>query len=188
MEDAGPTFEKLRLAITERHSVRILYDSLMEEKQIKTRLIPYDLFFSRRSWYVVGRSTRERKILTFNVGRILEIEVLEDSYNVPRGFSMDRYLGNAWHMISESGPDSDIVIRFSKMVARNVAEVVWHKTQKVTFEDDGSLLMSVTVSGLKEISWWILGYGDQAEVLKPAKLRKMIAESAARMVEKYRDE
>ncbi len=71
------------------------------------------------------------------------------------------------------------------MVARNVAEVVWHKTQQLTRRDDGTLDFQVRVSGLHEISWWILGYGDQAEVLKPASLRRLIAEHAGRMVEMY---
>ena len=89
-------------------------------------------------------------------------------FEIPRGFSLERYLGNAWHLIPEPGPDHDVLIRFSPMVARNVAEVAWHKTQQLTWNDDRSLDFQVRVSGLNEISWWILGYGDQAEVRKPA--------------------
>ena len=70
-------------------------------------------------------------------------------------------------------------------LAQNVAEVAWHKTQKVCFNDDGTLDFSVTVSGLGEISWWILGYGDQAEVLRPAKLREMIAARAKSLAALY---
>ena len=43
----------------------------------------------------------------------------------------------------------------------------------------------VRVDGLSEISWWILGYGDQAEVVKPAKLRKLIASRVSRMSRIY---
>ncbi len=45
----------------------------------------------------------------------------------------------------------------------------------------------MTVSGLNEISWWILGYGDQAEVLDPPELRRLVAQRAAQMVQQYRD-
>ena len=71
------------------------------------------------------------------------------------------------------------------MVAQNVAEVNWHKTQKLTFNTDGTLDFQVTVSGLNEISWWILGYGDQAEVLQPPELRRLVAGHAARMLGHY---
>jgi len=179
------TYARLLSAIAERRSVRIRNRSLAEGQEISTRLHPYRLLFSRRSWYVIGRSSLHRSTRTFNLGRILALDVLEDRYEVPRGFSIERYLGNAWHLIREPGPDREVVIRFSKKVAHNVAEVAWHRTQQVEFQPDGSLEFRVTVSGLGEISWWILGYGDQAEVLQPPELRHMIAGHAARMLQRY---
>ena len=183
----SPVYEQLLQAISERRSVRIRYRGPTED-EISTRLHPYRLLFSRRSWYVIGRSSLHRATRTFNVGRIRRLEILDDPYEIPRGFSLDRYLRNAWHLIAEPGPDREVVVRFSKLVAQNVAEVRWHKTQRLHFNDDGTLDYHVTVSGLKEISWWILGYGDQAEVLKPPELRRIIAGHAKRLVEQYGDE
>ncbi len=183
----SPVYEQLLEAISERRSVRIGYRGPTED-EISTRLHPYRLLFSRRSWYVIGRSSLHRATRTFNVGRIRRLEILDDPYEIPRGFSLDRYLRNAWHLIPEPGPDREVVVRFSKLVAQNVAEVRWHKTQRLQINDDGTLDFHVTVSGLREISWWILGYGDQAEVLEPPELRRIIAKHAASLVEKYGDE
>ena len=83
-------------------------DSLAEGEEICTRLSPYRLLFSRRSWYVVGRSSLHRGTRTFNLGRIAEIELLDDRYQIPRGFSIERYLRNAWHLIPEPGPDREV--------------------------------------------------------------------------------
>ncbi|MCE5268977.1 MAG: YafY family transcriptional regulator [Planctomycetaceae bacterium] len=185
LDGCEPVYEQLLAAIANRRSVRIRYDSLKEQKQLVTRLSPYRLFFSRRSWYVVGRSSIHRSKRTFHLGRIMQIEPLDDHFEVPRGFSIERYLRNAWHMIPEQGRDSQVVVRFSDLVAQNVAEVHWHRTQRVEYREDGTLDFHVTVSGLNEISWWILGYGDQAEVLEPPELRRLVAERARRMVEKY---
>lgn len=63
---------------------------------------------------------------------------------------------------------------------------MWHKTQRCEFRDDGSLDFHVTVSGLNEICWWILGYGDQAEVLGPVELKQKIVEHCQRLLEQYR--
>ena len=185
LQDQQPVYQQLIRAIAGRHSVRIRYQSLTEWDDICTRLNPYRLLFSRRSWYVIGRSSLHRSIRTFNLARIGHIEPLKDRFQVPHGFSIDRYLGNAWHLIPGPGPDHDVLIRFRKMVAQNVAEVAWHKTQQVSFNEDGSLDFRVKVSGLGEISWWILGYGDQAEVIAPPQLRRMVAERAARTAQQY---
>ena len=178
-------YQQLVEAISKHRSVRICYKSLAERKVIVTRLNPYRLLFSQRSWYVIGRSSLHRSTRTFNLGRILSMEVLEDSYRIPRGFSVERHLRNAWRMIPEPGPDHEVVVRFTPLVADNVAEVAWHKTQRVVRNDDGTIDFHATVSGLQEVSWWILGYGDQAEVLAPAALRELVAAHAIRMAQCY---
>jgi proteasome accessory factor B len=185
LEGMGAVYGQLLTAVTERRGVRIRYRSLAEEQTISTRLHPYRLLFSRRTWYAIGRSSLHRATRTFNVGRIVELEMLDDRFRVPRGFSIERYLRNAWHLIAEPGPDHEVVVHFDKKVAQNVAEVAWHKTQRLEFLPDGSLNYRVTVSGLGEISWWILGYGDCAEVLHPPALRALVAERVARMAQRY---
>lgn len=171
-------YQALMTAIETRRVVRINYDSYTEWEQITTKLRPYQLLFSRRSWYVIGRSSLHREVRMFNVARIVSLKALSERYVIPRTFDLDRYLGNAWHLISDSGRDSHVVVRFQPLVAGNVAEVIWHRTQRTNYLPDGSLEFRVTVSGLNEIAWWILGYGDQAEVLQPARLRRIIAQRA----------
>jgi proteasome accessory factor B len=185
LTDKRPVYEHLVESLGKRRCVRILYRSLHDKQEIRTKLSPYRLFFSRRSWYIVGRSSLHRSTRTFNLGRVAEIETLDESYKIPHGFSVERFLRNAWHLIPEPGPDREVTIRFSPQVAQNVAEVTWHKTQELQFNADGSLDFRVTVSGLNEISWWILGYGDQAEVLEPPELRKLIVNRVEKMKEVY---
>ncbi len=88
-------------------------------------------------------------------------------------------------MIREKPRNQRVVIRFDKLVADNVAEVRWHKTQSITRRADGSIDFEVIVDGLREISWWILGYGDQAEVVSPPELREMIAARVSNMARRY---
>jgi predicted DNA-binding transcriptional regulator YafY len=179
-------YKQLVEPVTRRQSLRMRYDSLAEAKHITTKLSPYRLWFSRRAWYVVGRSSLHRSTRTFHLGRITSLDQLGDTYRIPRGFTLERYLRNAWHMIPESGPNRKVVVRFSKLVARNVADVAWHKTQRISWNDDGSMDFHVNVSGLGEISWWILGYGDHALVVEPAELRKVVVERAKRMLARYK--
>ena len=178
-------YQQLLAAAAERRCVRIQYASLHESQVLQTKLHPYKLLFNQHSWYVIGRSTVHRDVRTFNIGRIRQLEPLDDGFQVPPRFSLDRYLRNAWRLIPEDGPDYEVVVRFGGRVANNVAEVVWHKTQRHEWLDDGRLELRVTVSGLQEISWWILGYGDQAEVMEPPELRSLIAERARSMVAIY---
>jgi proteasome accessory factor B len=185
LDGCTAVYEQLLGAISARRSVRICYNSLAERKTLLTRLNPYRLLFSQRSWYVIGRSSVHRGTRTFNLGRITSLDLLDDAFRIPRGFSLNRYLGNAWRLIPEPGPDHEVHVRFAPLVAANVAEVAWHKTQRVLKNADGTLDFHVTVSGLHEISWWILGYGDQAVVVQPPELRRLVAARAFRMADCY---
>ncbi len=183
--DQKEIYRQLVDAASQRRAVRIHYQSLSEQKEIHTKLSPYQVMFSRQSWYVIGRSSFHRTTHTFSVGRVTQLEVLNDTFKIPRGFSIERYLRNAWHLIPERGPDRHVVVRFQKKVATNVAEVAWYASQRTEFRKDGTMDFHVTISGLSEISWWILGYGDQAEVLEPPELRTMVADHARRMLATY---
>ncbi len=185
LEGKETLYQMLIDARAARRVVRIEYDSLTEWEVITTKLRPYTLLFSHRSWYVIGRSSAHSEVRTFNVSRIVSAETLKTQYVLPRGFSIDRYLRNAWHLMPGTGRDYDVCVRFKPLVAKNVAEVVWHKTQTCKFLDKGSLEFRAKVSGLHEIAWWVLGYGDQAEVLRPTKLRKLVSDRVRNMAKIY---
>jgi predicted DNA-binding transcriptional regulator YafY len=185
LEGKADVFHRLLDARARQRVVEIEYSSLTEWDNITTKLRPYHLLFSRHCWYVIGRSSLHAEIRTFNVARIAALKLLSQKYSIPRGFSLDRHLRNAWNMIPGPGKDYHVVVRFQPFVAHNVSEVVWHKTQQLDFQEDGSLEFRAKVSGLNEIVWWILGYGDQAEVLQPAKLRRMVAQRAENLVALY---
>jgi predicted DNA-binding transcriptional regulator YafY len=178
-------YQRIQQSLAKRTKLRLRYNSLHEGCEISTLLSPYSLFYSRRSWYAIGRSSLHRAVRTFHVGRILESTATADQFEIPAQFSVSRYLGLAWHLIREPAKRSEVVVRFRPMVASNVAEVVWHPTQRVHRRSDGSIDFAVTVDGLQEISWWILGYGDQAEVLQPAALRELVADRVRGMAAIY---
>ena len=185
LEGQDDVYRTLVDAIAKHFVVRISYGSLTEWETIRTKLRPYQLLFSGRSWYVIGRSALHGEIRTFNLARIKEIKPLQERYAIPRDFSLEKHLGNAWHLVPDAGPDHHVVVRFQPLVAQNVAEVMWHKTQELHWQSDSTLEFHAQVSGLQEIGWWILGYGDQAEVLRPAKLRKLVAQRATNMHKIY---
>jgi len=185
LKDKASIFHQLLDARAQERVVEIQYGSHTECETITTRLRPYHLLFSRHCWYVIGRSSLHAEVRTFHVGRIVAVKMLTPKYTIPRGFSLERHLRNAWNMIPGPGKDYHVVVRFKPYVAKNVAEVIWHKTQRCEFLEDGSLEFRAQVSGLSEIEWWILGYGDQAEVLQPAKLRRLVAQRAENLAATY---
>jgi proteasome accessory factor B len=185
LQGAAAVYRQLVAAIETRRVVHIIYGSLTEWETIETKLRAYQLLFSKHSWYVLGHSSMHCEVRTFNLARVKSIRTLTEKYTIPRSFNLDEHFRDAWCMIPGSGTKNHVVVRFTHLVAKNVAEVQWHKSQSTRSLPDNSLEFQATVSGLDEICWWILGYGDQAEVIRPARLRRLICQRAKNMVAIY---
>jgi len=175
------TFAQLQNAIAKKRKVTILYRSLFEGKVINVDLCPYHLLYSQQAWYVLGLSSLHKSIRTFKLNRIKELKILDKCFLGGEDFDLYDYLGKAWSMIPE-GRIYNIKLRFLPKVAENVTEVQWHITQKVTHNSDGSATVEFRVNGLGEITWWVLGYGDQVQVLAPKALRNKVLQAAKNMI------
>jgi proteasome accessory factor B len=174
----------LQTALTERTKVRVHYDCPTEKREIDLILHPYRLVHIDRAWHLIAFAEGTNDVRTYKLARILQLEALADSYRIDPGFNLDDYFGNAW--LKDRGERRHHVkIRFEPTVAAAVDEITWHKTQRTTFEEDGSLTFEVDVDGIEEIAWWILGYGDEAEVLAPPELRELLCRHARRMCAYY---
>ncbi len=188
LDETDNNYDLISQAIQNRQCVNITYRSFLEQAVITTRLNPYCFFFSRRAWYVIGFSWIHEEVRTFHMKRFEQVEILADEkYEIPDHFSLDSYLGNAWHMIREKDAPHHVVVQFDPVIAGSVAEIRWHKTQRIETLPDGSIHFHVDVEGLNEIVWWVLGYGKQAVVLEPPELRKKIMEHAQSLVKRYQE-
>ena len=180
MRELDKTFAQLQKAIAKKQKVSMRYHSLFDGRDIELELCPYHLLHNQRAWYVVGLSGLHKSIRTFKLNRIRELKTLSQNFVDDEDFDLSEYLGRAWSMIPE-GRIYNVKLRFLPKVAENVAEVQWHSTQKVTHNSDGSVTVEFRVDGLGEITWWILGYGDQVQVLRPKRLRQKLIETAKNM-------
>jgi len=176
----------IQRAIKKKVMLQLAYSSLYEKGDITTTLHPYHLLYKKRAWYVIGYSKLHNSVRTFNLCRIKKVESLDIHFSDGDNFDINDYLGRAWCLIPE-GKLYDIKLLFSPLVAHNVAEVQWHSTQKSQWNGDGSVSLSFRVDGLGEISWWILGYGDQVQVLAPAALRKKVLERANNLLKNHKN-
>lgn len=181
MNSLDVTFAQLQKAITKKHKVSIRYNSLSAGEVVELDLNPYHLLYNDRAWYVLGYSSLHKSVRIFKLNRIRKLKITEQYFVGGEDFDLSDYFGKAWSMIPE-GRIYNVKLRFLPKVARNVTEVQWHSTQEVTRNSDGSVTVEFRIDGLGEITWWILGYGDQVQILAPKALRKRVLEKAKSMI------
>jgi predicted DNA-binding transcriptional regulator YafY len=180
-EDDERHFCELQYAIDEQIICKFAYNPVGDHERVHTEIHPLHLHFYKHSWYLLAYSEQHGEVRMFKLARIDDLD-LTSRHFPPIDFSIEEYLDGAWGIIPGTRK-YDIVIQFTPKVARNVAEVRWHPSQRSEMRPDGSCFMRFRVNGLDEMKWWLFAYADQAIVHEPIELRDKIREMARRTLE-----
>ena len=70
-------------------------------------------------------------------------------------------------------------------MAGYIKEKIWHESQEIHPQEDGTLIFEAEVAGTDEIKFWIMSWGSHALVLEPEFLRDEIKAEAERISERY---
>lgn len=174
--------ETLTRAWSRRRKVRLTHE--MEDGSIhKYTFSPYFIepYAVGRTMHAIGYREPPGKIRTFKIERIRTIELLEsEPYEIPAAFDPRAQLKDAWGIwFTEREPEM-VKLRFTRRVARRVQETVWHHTQEISEEPDGSILWTAQVAEWQEMLPWIRGWGADVEALAPKELREALGRRSGR--------
>jgi len=122
------------------------------------------------------------RLLTLH--RMREAQVLDKPASTPDGFNLDDYISSG-ELDFAIGGTIKLKALFSKDAAFHLDERPLSNDQSITEQPDGRMLVTATVQDTSELRWWLLGFGDQVEVVKPVSLRKHFAGIAANMARAY---
>nr|MBN1228257.1 WYL domain-containing protein [Anaerolineae bacterium] len=67
-------------------------------------------------------------------------------------------------------------------------ERIWHPSQTLVEQEDGSVILSFQISDFREMQPWIRSWGSEVEVLAPSRLRSMIKEDIYKMAALYQQD
>jgi predicted DNA-binding transcriptional regulator YafY len=146
-------------------------------------LEPYTLIVYKKGLYLAGLSHLHGQIRTFALDGFRDVEWLKgDRFEYPRDYRPERITEGAFGLIR--GEPTHVRIWFHPQVARYVQRRQWHATQRFRTVR-GGLEMSMDVHGTVELTNWVLGFGDKAEVLEPETLRRELVLELKRAAARY---
>ena len=140
---------------------------------------PYGLVHTSGAWMLVGYCHRRASVRTFRLSRMRELALLEDRFERPAGYKLQR---------GEAHEDHDQTVRvvFDAEVARWVQETPSFYMTGTEPQPDGRLLVTLRVRRETEVMPWLLSWGAHVQILEPAALRERLAREAQRMAERHR--
>ena len=168
-----------------RRALLVRYRSLSSNRTRQRRIHPYHVFNHRGDWYLAAWDEPRKAVRIFALHRIRRATLTTEAYTVPKSFSFRRYMADAF-AIQKGDKPVHVAIRFAPRQARWIRERRWHPTARVQEQLDGGLVLHLRIAETSEIRRFVLQFGQEAEVLAPASLRKEMAKDLAVALAAYR--
>ncbi len=171
-------------AAINKKSIEMVYYTMSRKKESKRKVDPYKIWFFNGTFYLIGHCHVRDEVRIFALDRIKMLHQTKDAFEIPEDFSLDEFVGPSFGVFQ--GEPIKIKIWFSPDVAGYIKEKIWHESQKVEQQSDGSIIFEAEVAGTEEIKFWIMSWGASALVIEPESLRNEIREEADVILEKYK--
>jgi predicted DNA-binding transcriptional regulator YafY len=172
-------------AVLHHRVIGIRYTRFSGDSQ-ELRLEPLSIVVHDHQLYVVARGAR-RELHPYRFARIQAVDVLEEAFTYPSRAAYDPE-----HVFRDSFgvflglPVRRVELHLDKRWAPYARTHRWHESQVVVVTRS-YVSVKLRVRVCPELEAWILGFGDEAQVVRPADLRARIAARAARLARVYKD-
>jgi predicted DNA-binding transcriptional regulator YafY len=174
-------FDALAKATTARRQLELTYRKPGQTRPEQRVVDPYHLANINGEWFLFAFDHLRQDLRTFVPARIKGIRHTGKSFERRRTFSLEKRLRGSFGVQSGQG-DFDVVIRFSQRVADYLREKKWHDSQVLRELRSGGVELRLKLSSLAEVGRWVLSWGGDATVVRPAELAQLVRQAAQRVL------
>ncbi len=174
-------FDALAKATTARQQLELAYRK-PGQRRIEQRLVdPYHLANINGEWFLFAFDHLRNDLRTFVPARIKAIRHTGKTFARRPAFSLEERLRGSFAVQSGHG-DFDVLIRFHERVADYIREKKWHDSQQLRELKGGGVEMRLKLSSLGEVGRWVLSWGGDAVVVRPAELAESVRRAAQKVL------
>ena len=169
--------------IQEKTVCIVSYRAISSETVKTFRIHPLTLIERQGSVYLFVFIPYYQDIRILAVERIKEIELTEDSFEIPSYFNPTPWLQDPFGIIL--GDPFTARVQFCEEQAPYIKELAWPEGSSLEDQKDGSLILTVRTAGAYELKRWVMSFGSAAQLLEPDYLRNEIIEELKASLETY---
>ncbi len=151
--------------------LRLRYKSADAPERV---LEPHGVLLGHRTYLVARDPAKGDLIRSFRLDQILSAEALDESFAMEPAFSMERFAAQSFGVWQDPAQFGPVVWRFAPHAAERAEGFRFHPSQRLEWQDDGSLIVRFEAAGWLEMAWHLYQWGDAVEVLEPEGLRAMV--------------
>ena len=123
---------------------------------------------------------------TVEVGAVLGLIDENGNKSIePKKFSIDSFIQKQNIGFLLSSKPIKIDVKFDSLAGFHLTETPISEDQELVQEPDGSYRLKATLADTSQLRWWLLGFGDQVEVIRPKFLRDEFRATTIKLYKLY---
>jgi len=187
-EEAVPCLSALAEAVWDGRLVEIRYER--GDQGVDRTVAPLGLVLKGGVWYIVA-TTDAGQIRTYRGSRVASVQILDTRVDRPADFDLAAYWTESSAAYERDVATLEVVIRLPEDRLDRLAVVVGgsvvRAAERLPVEDvDGWIHLRLRLNWPDEAAAQLLAVGSRVEVLEPPEIRTRVAETAARVGDRYR--
>ncbi|AYD40181.1 transcriptional regulator [Clostridium fermenticellae] len=171
----------INYSVITKRKVEIKYFSLSSGLSIRI-VHPYVIMSYKNSLYMIAFCEKRKEVRDFKISRIKEYRILDSKFQMDKNFSLKKYMKDSIGIYRDS--KLNVKLHIYKPMSYIISEKTWVENQKITWNDDESIIFKASMSGKTEIVSWILSMGGNVKVIEPEELKIAIKEEIDK-IQKY---
>ena len=172
-------------AILKKIVLKITYQSFKAREASEITFHPFILKEFNNRWFLVGKTSAKKPVLTFALDRIIAIDFDSSIPYLNENFNGDTYYKDVIGVTVANTRAERIQFWVDKQNAPYVITKPFHPSQRVIKNTEDGVIFNIFVQINFELERMILGFGNSIEVLKPKKLRDRMQQKLERAVARY---
>jgi predicted DNA-binding transcriptional regulator YafY len=180
-------FNKLSQAWLSQNVVKIKYMDKYSKDPVDYHINIYFIEPSihGHSNYVIAYCEEMNQVFPFKMDRVIaDVTVSSKTYEIPTDFSIVENLGSEWD-VNVNQKLETVKLHFNSKISFSAMVTIWHPSQTVEALEDGSIIMTFRVRDITYFRAWVLGWGNDVEVLEPEELRTQIRDIVSSLKDIY---
>ena len=174
----------IRDAIRTTRKVKFSYIARSSGRRSRQLVEPYGVLYGNRA-YLVGHTDWAEGPRLWSLANVSETLVTGEIFDRDPKFDLQQFAERSFGAFQE--PPVDVVLRFNPDAAPDASTFLFHPSQTLQENDDGSLTVRFRAGGLEEMCRHLFSWGESVTVEKPAELRERLRGMCARLAEHHAD-
>ena len=176
-----PHLPTVRAAVWGARQLDLLYRRADRDGEQWRRVEPHGLVCKAGTWYLVGYCHLRGDFRTFNVGRIRDVTVREETVTPRRGFDLEVYWEEARRRFEAETKPLALTLRVAPSARDRVYDAIM-----LDERPDGGAVMRVDTESAAAAVAYALSLGPAVTVLDPPDVRASVADAARAIAGLYR--